>query len=111
MNNSENTKKKSNKISKKDKKIGRYDKKNPILRTEEERRQEVHTIINKLTELELTVVYDPIKQLFIILQNYTKNGGTIDINIPFPMINKRIKGILPDTINEECWVKLIHENS
>ena len=86
--------------------------KNPILRTKEERRQEVHTIINKLTELELTIAYESNKNsLFIILQNYTKNGGTIDINIPFPMINKRIKGILPDTINEECWVKLIHENS
>ena len=111
MNNSENAKKNSNKTSKKDKRICRYDKKNPILRSEEERKQEVHTIINKLTELELTVAYDPIKHLFIILQNYIKKGGTIDINIPFPMINKRIKGILPDTVNEECWVKLIHENS
>jgi hypothetical protein len=89
------------------------DKKNikiPILRTEEERKQESRTIIDKLTELQLTIAYDPIKQLFIILQDYKKNGGRININIPFPMISKRIKGFLADTVNEECWVKLEHEN-
>ena len=81
----------------------------PILRTEEERKRETRTIINKLTKLQLTIAYDPIKQLFIILQNYEKNGGNININIPFPMINKRIKGFLADTVNRECWVKLEHE--
>lgn len=87
----------------------KYDKKNPILRTKEERREETRIIINKLTELQLTVSYEPIKELFKILQKYVNEGGKIHINIPFPMIERRIKGLLPDTVNEKCWVKLIHE--
>tara|TARA_R110002074_G_scaffold251802_1_gene423445 strand:- start:702 stop:995 length:294 start_codon:yes stop_codon:yes gene_type:complete len=82
---------------------------NPILLTEELRRNEVRIIIDKLTELQLTIVYEPIKKLFIILQNYIKNGERKNINISFPMINKRIKGILSDTVNEKCWIKLEHE--
>ena len=84
----------------------KYDKKNPILRTESERKEEVRIIINKLSELELTVSYEPIKELFIILQKYVNEGGKIPISIEFPMINRIIKGLLPDTINEKCWIKL-----
>ena len=84
-------------------------KKFPVLRTKEDRTEEVLKIINKLTELELTVAYEPIKELFIILQKYKNDGGKIMINIPFPMIEKRIKGILSDTINEKCSIKLVNE--
>jgi len=80
-----------------------------ILLTEELRSKEARIIIDKLTELQLTIDYDPIKKLFIILQNYIKNGEKTNVNIPFPMINKRIKGILSDTVNEKCWIKLEHE--
>ena len=80
-----------------------------ILLTEELRSKEARIIIDKLTELQLTINYDPIKKLFIILQNYIKNGEKTNVNIPFPMINKRIKGILSDTVNEKCWIKLEHE--
>lgn len=83
-----------------------YNKKYPILKTKEERMNDIKLIINKLTELELTIQYEPIKELFIILQKYKNEGGKIKINIPFPMINKNIKGFLPDTINDKCWVKL-----
>ena len=82
----------------------------PILWTEEERKKEVRIIINKLNELQLTITYEPIKQLFVILQEYIKKGTKVQINIPFPMINKRIKGLLSETINEKCWIKLEHEN-
>ena len=82
---------------------------NTILLTEELRSKEARIIIDKLTELKLTISYDPIKKLFIILQNYIKNGEKTNVNIPFPMINKRIKGILSDTVNEKCWIKLEHE--
>jgi len=87
----------------------KYNKKMPVLLTKEERKAESRIIINKLTELELTVAYEPIKELFIILQKYVNEGGKIKINIPFPMIEKRIKGLLPDTVNEKCWIKLVHE--
>ena len=58
----------NNKKDKRDRK-DKKDKKNPILRTREERKHEVRIIIDKLTELRLTMAYDPIRQLFIILQN------------------------------------------
>ena len=45
----------------------------------------------------------------VYLRNYINNGIRKQINIGFPMINKRIKGLLPDTINEKCWMKLEHE--
>jgi len=87
----------------------RLNKNLPIFMTEELRREEARIIIDKLNELQLTVAYDPIKKLFIILQDYIKNGERKNINIPFPMINKRIKGILSETQNEQCWVKLEQE--
>tara|TARA_A100001011_G_C14300725_1_gene840657 strand:+ start:402 stop:671 length:270 start_codon:yes stop_codon:yes gene_type:complete len=85
-------------------------KKGPILRDREERQKEAHKIIAKLTELELTIQYEPVKELFIILKDYVDNGGIKEINIPFPMINKRIKGHLPDTVNDQCFVALKHED-
>ncbi len=83
--------------------------KSPMLRTDAERRHEVNLIIKKLSELQLTMAYEPIKELYVILNDYVKNGGTKEINIPFPTINKRIKGILSETINQECCICLKHE--
>ena len=94
---------KNNKNKNKNKKI-------PLLRNREERKIEVDKIIRKLTELELTIQYEPIKELFKILKDYMENGGIKEINIPFPMINKRIKGHLPDNLNDQCFVALKHEN-
>lgn len=82
----------------------------PILRNKAERQVEAYKIISKLTELELNITYEPVKELFKILQNYINNGGKIKVNIPFPMINKRICGILPDTVNEQCCIALIRED-
>ncbi len=76
-----------------------------IQRTKEERLAESRKIIAKLTELQLTVIYAPIKQLFILIQDFVDNANRHEVNIPFPMINKRIKGILSNSINEKIWVK------
>jgi len=84
--------------------------KQPILRNREERQIEAHKIISKLTELELTIQYEPVQKLFVILKDYLDNGGVKEINIPFQMINKRIKGHLPDTVNDKCYVALKNEN-
>ena len=81
----------------------------PILLSHEERKEEVKKIINKLTELELTVSYPPIKRLFIILKNFSDNGGIYKINIPFEIINKRIKGLLSDYKSEQCVILLKEE--
>jgi hypothetical protein len=99
----------NNKKVKKSKTKDKTEVKVPVLRSKEERQIEARKVINKLSELNLTVSYDPIKELFMILQNYVNNGGKIEINIPFPMINKRIKGLLPDTVNEQCFIALKHE--
>ena len=94
--------------NKKEKKI--REKKEILYRTERERKIAIRPIIEKLTELQLTTNYEPIKKLFILIQQYIKEGNSYEINIPFPMINKRIKGLLTDVISEEVWVKLEHEN-
>ena len=66
-------------------------------------------LIKQLAPLELTPKYDPIKQLYQIFKEYIETGNRIEINIPFPMINRRIKGLLAASINEEVWVKLQQE--
>ena len=82
-----------------------------ILRTKEERKYETNKIITKLTELQLTIQYEPIKELFKILQDFINNGNEHEINIPFPLINKRIKGYLTNRIDRECVVLLKHQNN
>ena len=37
---------------------------------------------------------------------FIKDGGSFDINIPFPEVNKRFKGLLTDNKKYEIWVKL-----
>jgi len=80
-----------------------------IYRNKEERIAAVKPIIEKLNELQLTIEYDAIKELFTLIQEYINEGKQISVNIAFPMINKRIKGMLCDNIKEEVWVKLEHE--
>ena len=80
-----------------------------MIRTKEQRQQESRIIIDKLTELKLTIMYEPIQQLFQILKNYIHKGVSVSIDIPFPEIRKRIVGKLPINKNEDCWVKLTSE--
>ena len=49
-------------------------------RTKEERRAEAKIIIAKLTELKLTIIYEPVKELFKILREYIEIGKNISIN-------------------------------
>ena len=51
----------NNKKNKKNKK--KKEKKEIVFRTKEERRKEVQTIIEQLSEFELNMVYEPIKKL------------------------------------------------
>ena len=85
------------------------EKRNLVLRTKDERIEETRTIIAKLTELQLTLAYPPIKQLFILMQDFIDNANRHEVNIPFPMIDKRIRGILSNSINERIWIKMEHE--
>ena len=94
---------------KKEKSRENGEKRNLVLRTKDERIEETRTIIAKLTELQLTLAYPPIKQLFILMQDFIDNANRHEVNIPFPMIDKRIRGILSNSINERIWIKMEHE--
>lgn len=79
------------------------------LRTKEQRKKEILNIIKQLDSFNLTAAYEPIKQLYEQFKFYINNGEKLKINIPFPMINKRIKGILATSIKEEVWLRLENE--
>ncbi len=79
------------------------------MRTKKERQDEVRTIISKLTELRLTVIYEPVQKLFDLMKVYVQEGSSVKINIDFPEIRKKIVGHLPIDKSEKCWVKLSSE--
>lgn len=91
--------------NKKDKKK----RKEMVVRTKEERKKEVMTIIKQLNDFELNATYEPVKQLYALFKEYIDCGERLKVNIPFPMINRRIKGILAISVREEVWIKLENE--
>jgi hypothetical protein len=84
-------------------------KKEIIYRTKEQRQEEVKEILKQLTEYELTIKYEPVKLLYKLFKEYINENKRLLINIPFPMINRRIKGLLAISVNEKVWVNLKHE--
>lgn len=91
-----------NKKKSKDKRLNRL----PIVRTREERTQEVRKIITTLSELQLSVEYEPIRELYNIMNEYISNGERVIVKIPFPEIKKKIEGILSVNVKEEVWLRL-----
>ena len=75
-------------------------------RTKEEKKLEAKKIISKLTELKLTVIYEPVRELFELLKKYIEEEKNVKINIDFYEIKKKFVGNLPIKRTEECWVKL-----
>jgi uncharacterized membrane protein len=92
-------------MGKKDKKK----KKEIVYRTREERKEEVKTILTKLTEFDINIKYEPIKKLYVKFREYIDKGDRIEINIPFPEIDRRIKGLLAISVREEVWINLKSE--
>ena len=84
-------------------------KKEIVYRTKEQRQEEVKNILKQLSEFNLTIQYEPIKKLYQQFKTYIAEGSRVLINIPFPEIDRRIKGLLAISINEEVWVKLEKE--
>lgn len=83
------------------------EKKEPIeYRNKIERQIAIRPILEKLSELQLTSHYDSVKNLFLIFKEFIENGGSHNINIPFPEINKRFVGIITDNKKYENMVKL-----
>jgi len=85
------------------------EKKKTIYRTKEQRQEEVKEVLNQLNEFDLNIKYEPIKKLYTLFKEYINEDKRIEINIPFPEINRRIKGLLAIGINENVWIKLKHE--
>ena len=97
-------------MGKKDRKKGeKRVKKQIVYRTKEERQNEVKEILSKLSEFDLNLTYEPIKKLYGKFKEYIQEGNRIEVNIPFPEINRRIKGILAISVREEVWINLKNE--
>ena len=78
-------------------------------KTKEERNSDVKNIIKELSNFELKMRYEPIKKLYGHFKDFIDNGNHIKVNIPFPMINRRIKGELMPNKNGDSNICLAHE--
>jgi len=78
-------------------------------RTKEQRQEQVKEILCKLTNFDLNIKYEPVKKLYSLFKEYIQEDRRIEVNIPFPEIKRRIKGLLAISVNEETWVSLQHE--
>ena len=84
-------------------------KKKSVYRTKEERQAEVKKILEELNHFDLNMKYEPVKKLYEKLKIYISEGNRTIVNIPFPEINRRIKGILAINIREEVTIGLFNE--
>ena len=75
-------------------------------RTKEQRQEQVKEVLNKLSEFDLNITYEPVKKLYNLFKEYIQENRRIEVNIPFPEIKRRIKGLLAISINEETWISL-----
>lgn len=99
---------KTDKKQKKDKKE-KKEKKKIVYRTKEERQEEVKEILNQLSKFDLNLKYEPIKKLYKLFKEYINEDRRIEVNIPFPEIDRRIKGLLAISVRENTLINLKHE--
>ncbi len=78
-------------------------------KTKEQRKEDVKNIIKELSRFELTPTYEPVKKLYLYFKDFIDNGNYIKVNIPFPMINRRIKGELMPNKKADSTICLSHE--
>jgi|TARA_B100001093_G_C26853315_1_gene1026155 hypothetical protein len=85
------------------------EKKEPEYRTKEERQSEVKHILEQLSEFHLNPTYDPVKKLYLKFKEYISEGDRLIVNIPFPEVNRRIKGVLAINKREDVTIALLNE--
>ena len=78
-------------------------------KTKDERKADVANIIKEFSKFELTPRYEPIKKLYCNFKDFIENGNHIKVNIPFPMVNRRIKGELMPNKKADSTICLKHE--
>ncbi len=75
-------------------------------RTKEQRINEIKPIITKLSELKIKASdHDEIKELLTKIQVYIQQGERLEINIPFPIADVDIVGVLATDVKERVWIK------
>jgi|TARA_Y100000992_G_C21255613_1_gene488314 hypothetical protein len=79
------------------------------IRSKEERQNEVREILRQLNHFELNMKYKPVQKLMRLLNTYVTKGERIKISIPFPEVNRTIRGILAIHKKEEVFIKLDYE--
>jgi len=94
-----------NKKKRKEKK----EKKAPEYRTRQERQNEVKHILEQLSDFQLNPTYEPVKKLYLKFKEYISEGVRLIVNIPFPEINRRIKGVLAINKREDVTIALMNE--
>ena len=91
------------------KKRTKKEKKAPEYRSKEERQSEVKHVLEQLNEYQLNTKYEPVKKLYLNFKEYISKGERLIVNIPFPEINRRIKGILAINKREDVVISLMNE--
>jgi|TARA_R110001592_G_scaffold6241_6_gene33609 ribosomal protein S4 len=91
------------------KKRTKKEKKAPEYRSKEERQSEVKHILEQLNEYQLNAKYQPVKKLYLNFKEYISKGERLIVNIPFPEINRRIKGVLAINKREDVTIALLNE--
>lgn len=79
------------------------------MKTEEERRASSLEILKQVKALDLSVTHPPIRELLKLLKRHNETGERIAVNIPFPDLNRRIKGVLAPGSREDSYIVLKHE--
>ena len=79
------------------------------MKTEEERRASSLEILKQVKALDLSVTHPPIRELLKLLKRHNETGERIAVNIPFPDLNRRIKGVLAPGAREDSYIVLKHE--
>ena len=85
------------------------EKKAPEYRSKQERQNEVKHILEQLSDFQLNPTYEPVKKLYLKFKEYINEGERLTVNIPFPEINRRIKGVLAINKREDVTIALMNE--
>jgi len=101
--------KNTNKKERGERKIEKKIEKKIEYKTNSERSEDVKNIIKELAHFELTTAYEPIKKLYSHFKEFIDKGEYVKINIPFPMINRRIKGELMPNKKADSTICLAQE--
>ena len=81
-------------------------------RTKEQRMTEIKPIIKKLSELNIKAnEHEEIRELLTKIQVYIQQSERIVLNIPFPIADVDIVGVLATDVNEKVWVKFTRRDA